>query len=212
MSPLLIRTLHAKHKTSEVDKKPNGDHVQDGVHSSGDFHVQFPSDPVDAKAERENCIIKRRVVMMNVGHSCHDDEGQIVQNPPNSRIKSGVVDLIDVRLAQFLIASLPAKKVPDEQQTEANKTCGTSPVHERISKKVVLHDTVIPGAHAQTDVQYWPLPELRGQVILLVWVGDQSVVRSHHGNVQVDEIFQERRLVRARVTRRHYEFIVSNHH
>lgn len=131
-----------------MDEKPNDDHVQDGVHSSGDFHVQVPSDPVDAKAKCEDCIIKRRVIMMNVGHSCHDDEGKIVQNPTNGWIKSRVVDLIDVLLVQFLIASLPAKKVPDEQQSEANETCGTSPVHKRISKKVVLHDAVIPGAHA----------------------------------------------------------------
>lgn len=143
-----------------MDEKPNGDHVQDGVHCSGDFHVQSPSNPVDAKAKGEDCIIKRRVVMMNIGHSCHEDEGKIVQHPTNGGIEPRVVDLIDVLLAQFLIASLPAKEVPDEQQSEGNETCGASPVHKRVSKKVVLDDAVIPGAHAETDIQYWPLPEL----------------------------------------------------
>ena len=44
-----------------------------------------------------------------------------------------------------------------------------------------------------------PLPELRGQIILLVRVRNQCVVGGHHGNVQVDKILEERRSVRVGV-------------
>src|SRR4051812_43223725 len=75
--------------------------------------------------------------------------------------------------------------------------------------KVVL-TVVVPAAHTQTDMQNRPLPKLRSQVILLVWVGDQSVVRCHHSDVEVDEITEERRLVGTWVARRHWREEVSN--
>lgn len=51
---------------------------------------------------------------------------------------------------------------------------------------------IIPPAHAETDVQEWPLPELGGEIVLLVWVRDKRVVRGHHGHVQVDKVTEER--------------------
>ena len=39
------------------------------------------------------------------------------------------------------------------------------------------------------------MPEGRGEVVLLVGVGDQRVVGSHHGDVQVDKVLEEGRLV-----------------
>jgi hypothetical protein len=52
-----------------------------------------------------------------------------------------------------------------------------------------------------------PLPKLGSEVVLLVWIGDQSVVRGHHGNVQVDEILQERRFVGSGISSRYYELL-----
>jgi hypothetical protein len=49
-------------------------------------------------------------------------------------------------------------------------------------------------------VQNWPLPELRGEVILLVRIRDQSVVGGHHRNIQMDEILEERRFVRSSIS------------
>lgn len=60
---------------------------------------------------------------------------------------------------------------------------------------------VIPATHTKTNVEERPLPECGSEIILLVWIGDKGVVRSHHGNVEVDEILQERRLVVTRVAR-----------
>lgn len=62
---------------------------------------------------------------------------------------------------------------------------------------------VIPAAHTETDVKNGPLPKLRGEVILLIWVGYESIVRCHHGNVEMDEVLEERRLIRARISGGH---------
>jgi hypothetical protein len=42
---------------------------------------------------------------------------------------------------------------------------------------------IIPSAHAETDMEEWPLPELGGEIILLVWIRDKRVVGSHHSHV-----------------------------
>ena len=47
-----------------------------------------------------------------------------------------------------------------------------------------------------------PLPESRSKVVLLVGVGDEGVVGGHHGDIEVDEVLEERRLVVTRVARR----------
>ena len=47
-----------------------------------------------------------------------------------------------------------------------------------------------------------PLPESRSKVVLLVGIGDEGVVGGHHGDIEVDEVLEERRLVVTRVARR----------
>jgi len=42
---------------------------------------------------------------------------------------------------------------------------------------------------------------LGGEVVLLVWVGNEGVVGCHHGDVEVDEVLEEGRLVGSWVTR-----------
>ena len=54
---------------------------------------------------------------------------------------------------------------------------------------------IVPTAHAEADVEKRPLPWLGGKVILLVGVGDKGVVGGHHGDVKVDEVAEEGRLV-----------------
>ena len=48
-------------------------------------------------------------------------------------------------------------------------------------------------------MQDGPLPELGGEVVLLVRVRDEGVVGGHHGDVEVDEVVEEGRLVGAGV-------------
>lgn len=112
--------------------------------------------------------------------------------------------MVNIIIAEILEASLPAEKMPKEQETEPNKTSAASPVNKRVSEEIVFDHTIIPRAHTQTNVENWPLPELGSQVILLVGIRDQCIIRSHHGHIQVNEIFQEGGLVGAGVTRWYY--------
>ena len=68
----------------------------------------------------------------------------------------------------------------------------------------MLLTLVVPAAHAEADVEDGPLPELRGQVVLFVWVGDKGVVGCHHCHVQMNEILKEGRSVGAWITSGHY--------
>jgi hypothetical protein len=61
---------------------------------------------------------------------------------------------------------------------------------------------IVPTAHAETDVEEGPLPELGGEVVLLVRVGDEGVVGRHHGDIQMDEVLEEGRLEGAWVSGR----------
>ena len=57
---------------------------------------------------------------------------------------------------------------------------------------------IVPAAHAESNVEKGPLPEGGGEIILLVGVWYERVVGSHHGDIEVDEILPERRLVVSR--------------
>lgn len=50
---------------------------------------------------------------------------------------------------------------------------------------------VIPATHTKADMEDRPLPELRSEVVLFVWVWDKGVVGGHHGHVKVYEIAEK---------------------
>lgn len=112
--------------------------------------------------------------------------------------------MVDVGLAKISIASLPANKVPKDQETKNPQAGCATPVNKWVSEEVVFNNTFIPGTHAKTNLKYRPLPEFRRKIILLVWVRDKSVVGCHHGNIQVNKVLEKFRLVGSRITRRHY--------
>ena len=51
---------------------------------------------------------------------------------------------------------------------------------------------IVPAAHTETDVKNGPLPEAGGEIVLLVGVRNKGVVGRHHGNVEMDEVLEER--------------------
>ena len=118
-----------------------------------------------------------------------------MQEPAHNRIETRVVYVIDFLLAQLIIATLPAYGVPSDQKGEDTKRSGTAPIHKGITKKEVFYDIVIPTTHAETDVKERPLPELRGEIVLFVGVGDEGVVGSHHCDVEMEEVPEEGRFV-----------------
>jgi len=62
---------------------------------------------------------------------------------------------------------------------------------------------IIPSAHAQTNVENWPLPWFRCEVILFVRIRDKRIIRSHHRDIEVNKIPQKWTPVRILLALRH---------
>mgnify|MGYP005989195533 CR=1 FL=1 len=161
--------------------------------------VAVSHEPVNKETESQDSKVQGGIVVVDVGDTGHDDERQVVQEPSNNGVDTRVVHLVEFLLVEVLEATLPAQDVPNNSQTDESQSHGASPVDEGVSEQEVLDNVVIPAAHTKTNVKDGPLPPLGGQVVLLIGIRNQGVVGGHHGNVQVDEVVEERRLVDTRV-------------
>jgi hypothetical protein len=113
------------------------------------------------------------------------------------------VDLVDIGLLKLIIATLPSNEIPGNQEGDDAERGRGAPVDKRVAEEEVLDNRVIPSAHAKANFKNWPLPELGGQIILLVRVWYKRVIRSHHRNIQVDEVLEEGRFIRSSVSGRY---------
>jgi hypothetical protein len=197
---LAIRADHAPGDRHEEDVQADGGRVQHAVEDVLHALDLVPQDPVGDEAEGEDREVERRIVVVDVGDARHGHEGEVVQDPADDGVETRVVDVVDVGRLELVVAALPADEVPDHEEAEGAQGGGGAPVDEGVAEEEVLDDVVVPATHTETNVQDWPLPELRGEVILLVRIRDQSVVGGHHRNIQMDEILEERRFVRSSIS------------
>lgn len=197
----MVAAGHAPADGDEEDVETGHDGVEDAV--GGVLHDPRPpaQHEVDQEAEGQDGEVERRVVVVHVGDARHDHERQVVQEPAQDRVQARVVDLVDVLLRELPDAPLPPQDVPESHHADYAERRRRHPVYEGVSEQEILGDLVVPATHTQAHVQDGPLPPLRGEVVLLVRVRHESVVRRHHSDIQVDEIVEERRLVLARVAR-----------
>lgn len=191
IAPLLILPDHAENNILEHDKKPNDGDIQHRIDRPLRGPRQLLRQPIDAEAKRQDGEVQRGIVVVDICHARHDHKGEVVQEPSRERVQARVVDVVNVRVAELLVAALPADHVPDDDEGEDAQGCGAAPVDERVAEEEVLDGVLVPGAHAEADVENGPLPPLGGKVILLIGIGDESVVRGHHGDVEVDEVSEE---------------------
>lgn len=136
---------------------------------------------------------------MDIRNPAHNNEGQVMQEPAHNRVNPAIVNMIHIHRLKLQIPTLPPNRVPSNQQREDAERGRGPPVHERIAEQEVLDRIIVPAAHPQADVQNRPLPELGREVILLIRIGHERVIRRHHRDVEMDEVAQERRPVAARV-------------
>jgi len=211
MAPLLMATLHTKAESAEEPEHGKDSDVKNG--EDGPLHAlaKVASVPVKAEAGAQNGEVESRVVVVDVGYTSHGHEWEIVQEPAEHGVDARVVEVVDLGPGKLVVAALPADRVPgDHDEEEADGERGT-PVDKRVAKQEVLDNVVVPAAHTETDVQKGPLPGLRGEVILLVGIGNEGIVRGHHSDVEVDEVTEERRLVGARVACRNCSVLVTSY-
>nr|POE53354.1 hypothetical protein CFP56_28576 [Quercus suber] len=207
MSPLLIRALHAEADRAEQPEEPDDRCVQDGEDADLDALAEVARVPVDAEAGADDGEVESRVVVMDVSDTRHGDEGKVVEEPADDGVDAGVVDLIDLGPGELVVAPLPADAVPGEHDEEEAECESRAPVNDRVAEQEVFDNGIIPAAHAQSDVQERPLPWLRRKIVLFVRVRNKGVVGRHHGHVEMDEIAEEGRFVRAGVTRGHCDSV-----
>lgn len=150
--------------------------------------------------------------MVHIGDTGHDDEWQVMEKPADDRVNTSIVNVVNLVLAELSEAALPADNVPGHSQADETQSRRRSPIDEGVAKEEVLHDVIVPAAHAQAYVKNRPLPPLRGKVILLVRIGNQSIVGGHHCDIEMNEIVDERRLVLAGLRRRHCVNVSMSYH
>jgi hypothetical protein len=205
-----VVTLHTEAESAEEPEHGKDSDVKDSEDRPLNALAKIASVPVEAEARAQDGEVESRVVVVNVGDTGHGDEGQVVQEPAEHGVDAGVVEVVDLGPGELVVAALPADRVPGDHAEEEDDREGRAPVDERVAEQEVLDDVVVPAAHTKTDVQEGPLPGLGGEVILLVGVGNEGVVRGHHGDVEVDKVAEEGRLVRARVASGDCSVLVMN--
>lgn len=190
---LLVRAHHSPADGHEEDVKPDNRGIKDTKANALRKFALASEKPVGKETEGEDGEVESRVVVMNVGDTAHDDEGQVVEEPADDRVDSSIVDLVNAILVELVVTTLPAESVPNDEKAKDTETSSGAPVDERVAKQEILDGLVVPAAHSQTNVKDRPLPPLGSQIVLLVRIGNKSVVRCHHGNVlsRILERFQE---------------------
>lgn len=123
-----------------------------------DALAQIARVPIYAEATTEDGEIESGIIVVNVGDARHGDEWEIMEEPPDHRVYTGVVEMVDLLPRELVEATLPADGVPcDHAEEEDEGECGT-PIYDGVAKEEVLDNVIIPAAHAQTNMEEWPLP------------------------------------------------------
>ncbi|KAH3670486.1 hypothetical protein OGAPHI_001001 [Ogataea philodendri] len=104
--------------------------------------------------------------------------------------------------------TLPSENVSHQQGNKHKDRHRRGPGGSRRSNQEILDVVVTPSTESDTNVQSWPLPCLRGQIVLFLWIWNQGVVGSHHSNVQLDEILEEGSLWKLEIFRRVWQLRV----
>lgn len=111
MLPLSVAALHAKANSPKEPEQADNHDVQQSVKCPLHILSPIPCCEVEAEPSTKDSEVERRVVVVNVGNTCHGDEGKVMKKPANDRVDSSVVDLIYLTWSQIGISTLPANKV-----------------------------------------------------------------------------------------------------
>lgn len=115
MSPLLARTFDTEHDDPKVCEQPNDNGIENDMYRPIDLIVSIPGKPVRTKSKRQDGVIKSRVVMMDVCHACHNNEGDVMEHPSNGRVYPRIMDVVDFTLRQVIVSTLPPHEIPEDQ-------------------------------------------------------------------------------------------------
>lgn len=186
---------HTPANRDEPDVKPDDNGIHGAVDGALDDLVTLLHEPINQEAKCQDGKIQCRVVVVHVGDTRHNNKGEIVKEPASHGVKSRVVNLVNIVLVEFFETTLPSQDVPNNDEANNTERYSRAPVDKGVTEEEILDDVVVPTTHSETNMQDRPLPPLGGKVVLLIGVGDQSVVGGHHRDIEMDEVVEEGRLV-----------------
>lgn len=118
MLPLRAGSHHSEADGSEEPEETDDQDIQGAEENPVDVLVELSGCPVNAEAGGENGEIQGGVVVVHIRYTAHGDEGEVVQEPTNDRVETGVVDLVNVGGLQVRVAALPADEIPEDHETK----------------------------------------------------------------------------------------------
>ena len=89
------------------------------------------------------------------------------------------------------VFSLHTHQIHAKGNKRKDETDRAAPPDDRCAEQVVLRLIIAPAAHAKTDFEEGPLRRSGGEDVEFVGIGNESVVRSHHGDVEMPEVAEE---------------------
>lgn len=114
---LAIWSDHSPTDWHEQNVKTNGRSVQDTIDSVLHTLDLVAQHPIRDESKVENGKVKSWIIVVHISNTSHGDEWQVVEEPTEDGIERRVVDLIDIRLLEVGIASLPPDKVPSYHES-----------------------------------------------------------------------------------------------
>lgn len=136
MTPLPIVSLHAESDRPEKHKHADNPDIPYEVDTPFDTLLspcQWSGEPIDDEAGCQDRKVECWIVMMHICHSSHRHEGQVMKEPPNHRVQSTIVNMIDITGLELIVTSLPPNEVPEYQNAKDTQRGGCGPVYEGIS-------------------------------------------------------------------------------
>ena len=85
---------------------------------------------------------------------------------------------------------LSEQEKPEEKYRDEQADSRSHP-DQRCTDEVVFELGISPTTHAEPKMLEWPIERGGRQDVELVWVGNQSIVRRPHSNVEMPEIAEE---------------------
>ncbi len=111
---LLVASNHTPRNRHKQDVQSNDHGIENTIDNDLHSLAAVSEHPVGAETVSKDGKVQGWVIVMDIGDSGHDDERKVVQEPSDDWVDTGVMNLVNLRLLELVVATLPAKQVPED--------------------------------------------------------------------------------------------------
>ena len=104
----------------------NNSSIKSKVDKGSKVLVGARQEQVSQETKRQNGKVEGREVMMNIGDTGHDNEGQVVEKPAEGRNNTSHSVLLNLQISEILVATLPSGKIDKGGNTKNGNTLQSS--------------------------------------------------------------------------------------